>query len=338
MNYRIITIVSVAFLTVAIIFNACTNLDYYLDPYFDEDGNPISLECDVVNVNYEKTIMPILQDYCVACHHATSAAGGYDYSDYDGVMLSVADGSLLGTIDGVQGYSPMPPGSPLDSCSIEKIRAWIAALEPDSIPAVDSIPGGGFVSNCDPDTVYFQNTILPLVVSSCATTDCHDNVSRRDDVILTDYASIMKTGKIKPGDPEDSEFFETLTDNGDDLMPPPPYDKLSTDQIEQVRQWILQGAKDNSCNEGCDTANVTFTSNIWPMMQKYCTGCHSITNPGGGIVIAGFGDLVTLANNGSLMGSVRWEQGYARMPAGQQISDCDISLLQKWIDDGMTDQ
>ena len=65
-------------------------------------------------------------------------------------------------------------------------------------------------SNCDPDTVYFQNTILPLVVSSCATTGCHDKNSHRDGIILTDYSSIIRTGEIKPGDPGDSEFFESL--------------------------------------------------------------------------------------------------------------------------------
>jgi len=338
MNYRIIIFASAVILTIAIIFNACTNIEYHLDPYFDDAGNPISQECDVLNVSYEETIMPVLKDYCVACHNANSAASGYDYSDYDGVILSVADGSLLGTIESGTGYSPMPPGTPLDSCSIEKIRAWITTLDPDSIPAVDSLPGDSIVSNCHPDTVYFRNTILPLVVSSCATTDCHDNVSHKDGIILTDYASIIRTGKIKPGDPEDSEFFETLTANGDDLMPPPPYEKLDSEQVELIRQWILQGAKDNSCNDGCDTSNVTFTATIWPMMQKYCTGCHSAANPGGGIVIAGHSDLVKLAQDGSLMGSVRWEQGYAGMPTNQQMSECDISLLQKWIDDGLTDK
>ena len=232
----------------------------------------------------------------------------------------------------------MPPGTPLDSWSIEKIRAWINSLDPESLPTVDPILGDSTVSTCHPDTVYFRNTILPLVVSSCATTGCHDNVSRKDGIILTDYNSILTTGKIRPGNPDDSEFFESLTDTGDDLMPPPPYSKLDSEQIEKIRIWILQGAKDNFCQEGCDTTQITFTGTIWPMMQQYCTGCHSAANPGGGIVIAGYNDLVALAGNGSLMGSVRWESGFAGMPTNRQMSACDISLLQKWIDDGLTDQ
>jgi len=190
------------------------------------------------------------------------------------------------------------------------------------------------VSTCDPDTVYFQNTILPLVVSSCGTTGCHDQESHKDGIILTDYSSIIKTGKIKAGDPNDSEFFESLTENGDDLMPPPPYDPLNSEQIQLIKTWILQGARNNACFDGCDTGSVTFADQIWPMMESYCTGCHSASAPGGGIVIAGYDDMKALAENGSLMGSVRWETGYARMPTNQQLSDCNINLLQKWIDDG----
>jgi len=200
---------------------------------------------------------------------------------------------------------------------------------PETDPGIDPTTQ----SPCDPDTVYFQNTILPLVVSSCATTVCHDQISREDGVILTDYTSIINTGEIKPGDPEDSEFFETLTDDGDDLMPPPPYDPLSSEQIRTIRLWIEQGARDNACSDGCDTSSVTFAGQIWPMMESYCIGCHSASAPGGGIIIAGYTDLVALAGNGSLMGSIRWESGYAKMPTNQQLSECNITLLQKWIDE-----
>lgn len=98
------------------------------------------------------------------------------------------------------------------------------------------------------------------MVSSCGTTGCQDRESHRDGIILMDYASIIQTGKIKPVNPDDSEFFESLTDSDD--------------------------------------------------------------------------DLVALAGNGSLMGSVRWESGYAGMPTNQQLSECQIDLLQSWIDKG----
>lgn len=198
---------------------------------------------------------------------------------------------------------------------------------PDPEPLADPT-----VSTCAPDTVYFQNTILPLVVSSCGTTGCHDQESHKDGIILTDYSSIIRTGEIKAGDPDDSEFFESLTDDEDDLMPPPPYEPLNSEQIQLIKTWILQGARNNACFDGCDTTSVTYAAQVWPMMESNCTGCHSASAPGGGIVIAGYEDMVALAENGSLMGSVRWESGYARMPVNQQLSECNVNILQIWID------
>ena len=141
-------------------------------------------------------------------------------------------------------------------------------------------------SSCDPDTIYFQNSILPLVVSSCGTTGCHDQDSHREGIILTDYASIISTGKIKAGNPKDSKLFESLTEEEEDRMPPPPYDPLSSDQIDMIRQWIVQGAKNNACSDGCDTSVSTFAGQVWPIMDSYCTGCHSTGTARGGVVIA----------------------------------------------------
>jgi len=202
----------------------------------------------------------------------------------------------------------------------------ITGPDPNSDPSV--------TSTCDPDTVYFQNSILPLVVSSCGMSGCHDQDSHRHGIILTDYNSIITTGKIKPGNPDDSDFFESLTESGDDVMPPPPRDPMTSAQMEMIRQWITQGALNNVCTDGCDTTVSTFSGQVWPILDAYCTGCHNSGSPSGGIVIADYTDAVSLAENGSLMGTVRWESGYANMPMSQQLSECSINLFQKWIDDG----
>ena len=202
------------------------------------------------------------------------------------------------------------------------------------------LPGSGdtmdglLVSACDPDTVYFSNTILPLVVSSCATTGCHDESTHADGIILTDFESILRTGKIKPGNPGDSEFFEVLTDD-EDLMPPPPLPVLSQEQIDQVRTWISQGAEDNTCTDGCDTSSVTFSGTVWPLMKSYCVGCHTSASPGGGIVIESYSDVIRMAGNGSLMGSIGYETGYSPMPPNTPLDKCIIDQMRIWIDKGM---
>jgi hypothetical protein len=205
------------------------------------------------------------------------------------------------------------------------------------IPSRDPLlpgPVDEISSNCDPDTVYFINTIQPLVVSSCATTGCHDENGHREGVILTDYHSIITTGKISAGNPGKGKFMESLTANGEDRMPPRPLDPLGTEEISLIEKWIRQGALNNRCSVGCDTTSATFSGEIWPMMELYCTNCHKAGSSAGGVMISGYDDLVALAQNGSLMGSVTWDPSYANMPPNAMLSDCSIALLEKWIENG----
>jgi hypothetical protein len=103
--------------------------------------------------------------------------------------------------------------------------------------------------SCDPDTVYFERDLLPLLNSSCAKSGCHDATTASDGVILDSYFNVMATADVKPGNPDDSDLYEVITDDDpDDRMPPPPLPPLSSDQIAMVRKWILQGAQNLICD------------------------------------------------------------------------------------------
>jgi hypothetical protein len=103
---------------------------------------------------------------------------------------------------------------------------------------------------CDPDTVYFERDLLPLLLSSCAKAGCHDAATARDGVILDSYANVIATGDVKPGNPDGSDLYEVLVeDRPEKRMPPPPLPALSNDQIAMVRKWILQGAKNLTCDD-----------------------------------------------------------------------------------------
>src|SRR6185369_2683308 len=52
-------------------------------------------------------------------------------------------------------------------------------------------------STCDPDTVYFANDILPLFISNCAKSGCHDAASHQEGIILDTYSHIISTGNIE---------------------------------------------------------------------------------------------------------------------------------------------
>jgi hypothetical protein len=53
--------------------------------------------------------------------------------------------------------------------------------------------------------------------------------------------------------------------------------------------------------------------------------------------LATIADVKNYVNSGQLMGSVRRESGFAAMPPGGSLRDCDIQQIQDWIDAGMPD-
>lgn len=285
--------------------------------------------CDTSGITYPGTVYPIFEQYCISCHAPPVPEGGIDLTDFNKVAELAQNGRLLGALNHKSGFVAMPPsGTKLDSCLIHQITTWVN-------DTVFEDPNTGIP--CDPDTIYFENDILPLLQSSCGTTGCHDPITAEDDVILTNYADIMATGKIVPGDAQESELYEVITESDPDkIMPPPPNNSLNASQIELIYTWIQQGALNNYCEqEDCDTVNVTFSSTVLPIIQNSCTGCHSGANPDGGIRLENYSDIVAVASSGSLIGVITHAAGYSPMPKnGSKLSDCKIAQIQKWIEDG----
>lgn len=87
------------------------------------------------------------------------------------------------------------------------VRCTHEPLNPINPNPIDSTGLGG---NCDPDTVYLQQEVLPLIVSSCAMSGCHDAASAQNGVVLTSYSTIMNTGDVKAGQPNNSELACSL--------------------------------------------------------------------------------------------------------------------------------
>jgi mono/diheme cytochrome c family protein len=206
------------------------------------------------------------------------------------------------------------------------------------IPSTDGtngtpITGGG--QTCSQDTVYFQNSVLPLLNSGCAMSGCHDAISRKDGVELTSYSKIISTGGVVPGNPSNSKLYKVLNRTGSDRMPPPPAAGFTTAQKDIVYKWIQQGAKNNSCN-GCDSSVFTYSGAIAPLMNTYCKGCHNPASLGGGIDVSSYALVKLIAQNGKLMGSIAHASGYSSMPKGSaKLSDCQIRQVQKWIQTGI---
>lgn len=186
------------------------------------------------------------------------------------------------------------------------------------------------IAGCDPDTVYFQNTILPLLVSNCAMSDCHDQVDPESDVRLYDYATIME--QVEASDLNSSDLWEAINEpDPADIMPPSPYAPLSSSDIALIQTWILQGALNNSC-EDCDPTASSFANNIAPLIDLYCSGCHGGASPDGGLSLLTYDDISGSALDGSLMHSLNGTGGYTLMPDNTSgLPQCYKDQVAAWI-------
>jgi mono/diheme cytochrome c family protein len=82
--------------------------------------------CDTALVSYATHIAPIMAASCNACHSSGSPLGGVNTSNYTGLSVVAAAGSLIGAVNHASGYKAMPQGQPkLDSCSLKRINAWV---------------------------------------------------------------------------------------------------------------------------------------------------------------------------------------------------------------------
>lgn len=212
------------------------------------------------------------------------------------------------------------------------------------IPGITDSPGQGgstdanppAASACSADTAYFQQQILPVFISNCALSGCHDNASHKEGIVLTSYSGIV-AGGIRAGNPGNSKIYKVITTTkADDRMPQPPRNPLSQEQISLIAKWISQGAKNNSCvNASCDTANVTYNSSIKSIITDKCQGCHSGSSPAGGYDFSTYAGVKARVNDGKLWGAVNQVAGYSAMPKnGNKLSTCELDKLKIWINAG----
>jgi len=204
--------------------------------------------------------------------------------------------------------------------------------EPLLAPLVDE-DGGGVVVDCDPQVVYFQQQVLPILISNCAVPGCHDEPTNDNDGIqLTSFSSLMASGIVQNGD-----LVEAINETDPDkVMPPPGQAGLSQQQIDLIELWLAQGAQNNSCTGLCDTtAVVTYSGAILPLVQQRCAGCHGGSNPQGGLNFSTHAVLASVALDGRLEASVtRAPNGIPMPPWGPQLSQCEIDKFVTWIQAG----
>lgn len=79
--------------------------------------------CDTTNVTYSKIASILSTNSCIGCH---SSSASVPLNNYDNVKTVALSGRLVGAVEHLSGYNPMPNSSQkISECDRKTIKAWI---------------------------------------------------------------------------------------------------------------------------------------------------------------------------------------------------------------------
>lgn len=87
--------------------------------------------CDTTGtISFNSGVKPIIDNYCISCHNATTTNGGVNLNGYAQIKTfaeTIRNGVpvLVGVTRQLAGFKAMPPFTQLDPCSIRTIALWI---------------------------------------------------------------------------------------------------------------------------------------------------------------------------------------------------------------------
>jgi len=290
----------------------------------------------IPEICFEGDVLPIFKNSCsISGCHDGQGESHLVLNNYLDISHSVNPGFPYSSpsykaIIATYGENRMPPDQPLSLENRTIIRLWIE--QGARLTSCSDGNGTGGDPYVNP-RACFTRDILPVLVSKCASTECHDAVTHREGYIFSSYSATMDA--VNPGNPGDSKLYKVITlSSGEDKMPPSGYSQLTVAEIDSIRNWISYGALNENCGEICDTINpVTFSGTIWPIMQTSCTGCHSGASPSGNVNLTSYSNVAAVASSGLLIKSLKGA-GATRMPPAGAFSACRIRQFEIWVNNG----
>lgn len=249
------------------------------------------------------------------------------------------------------------------SRTTEWVRGRAGWLWPSGIVLAVACCGSPTSAQPANGAVSFSRDVAPLLVAKCG--GCHV-AGRKGGFQMASYDMLMRSGMVQRGVANASRLLEVIL-SGD---MPRGGARVSPAEVGVLQRWIDGGA-------GCDApdptialdllargagaaampapaprpalkpGDVSFASDIAPILVEQCGNCHSDTDPEGNLRLTSFQRLVrggrngaaVMAGNGKSSLIVQKLRGTApdgdRMPLGRDPLPSDvIAAIEKWIDQG----
>lgn len=106
---------------------------------------------------------------------------------------------------------------------------------------------------CGKKSVSFKEQVQPVLNARCV--QCHGSDVARGKIVLTSYATFMASHTVSgkeplviPGNPYQSRLYILCSTNQPHFRMPPDTSAvtpLPPDELDLLRHWITEGAKDN---------------------------------------------------------------------------------------------
>ena len=195
--------------------------------------------------------------------------------------------------------------------------------------------------------VSFEGEVMPLLEKRC--NKCHYPEEQRGGLDLTRIVTMLRGGDdlgpaIVPSKPDDSPIIQVLTGAKKPEMPKKG-EKLPAAEIDLLRRWIAEGARDDSPtfpNE--DVA--FFEREVRPVLAGRCFKCHAGDEPEHGLRLTSRQSILSGGQRGpaavagkpeaSLLLKAIRHDGELKMPRrGDKLSDAQIAAFEQWIAKGL---
>lgn len=195
--------------------------------------------------------------------------------------------------------------------------------------------------------VSFERQVLPLLEKRC--NKCHHAGEQQGGLDLTRRETIGRGGDelgvgVIPGKPGASPLIQVLTGQVEPAMPGEG-DPLPAAEIDLLRRWIKEGARDDSPEFSRSDIDF-FEREIRPVLFAHCFKCHAGDEAESGLRLTSRHGILSGGSRGAavvpgnaraslLLKAIR-HTGDLRMPKiGDRLSTSQVQAFEKWIARGL---
>lgn len=197
------------------------------------------------------------------------------------------------------------------------------------------------------EKVSFDRDVYPLLEKRC--NSCHHAEEASGGLDLTRLSTMLRGGDdlgsaIVPGKPDESPLIKVLHEGGDYFMPKDG-DPLAGDEIALLKNWISQGAMDDTPNFSNEQI-AFFEKEVRPILFARCFKCHAGEDAESGLQLTSRQGILRGGDRGPaavagdpqtslLMSAVR-HTTELRMPrGGDRLTKAQVASLESWIRNGL---